>query len=207
MPLTSVETYSEPEQLEAAYTAATVELTPTAPVLFEARVSRLELDRVWIQRVYEAAPRIKWAAQSPKRAFIRFQTEPGAELVTDGVPLEFNELIYHGKANRYYENSSGPIRYAAVSLPVEDLAITGSALAGCDLSPLCENQRIIPPPDALKRLRRLHAAAAAVAEHAPHVIRAAEAAYGLEQSLVEALVDCLSDRERRVPTRAQISGT
>ena len=67
MPLASIHTYCDPEQLEAAYIATKVELTPTRPGNFSAAVVRLELDRLWMQRVHESSPRIKWAAQLPDR--------------------------------------------------------------------------------------------------------------------------------------------
>jgi AraC-like DNA-binding protein len=205
LPTTSVQTYSDPEQLEAAYTAARVELTPTGRGPFEAGVVRLELDRLWIQRIHESAPRIKWAAQSPQRAFIRFQTKPGAALVINGVVLQYNELIYHSRAHSYYEHSSGPLHWAGVSLPVEDMAAMGTSISGHDLSPPRESRHLIPSARAMTRLQRLHADVGALIETDPCILDTAEVAHGLEQSLIEAVVGCLGDNRDQQPTLARAS--
>ena len=61
MPLAHVRHYADPEQLEAAYKAANVELTPIGRTPLNTRVVRLELDDLWMVQVDEASPRIKWA--------------------------------------------------------------------------------------------------------------------------------------------------
>src|SRR5262249_9736941 len=68
---------------------------------------------------------------------------------------------------------------------------------GCDLTPPREAVRVAPAPGAMARLQRLHAAARFLAEEAPEIIANAQAARGLEQSLIEALVGCLGRAEAR----------
>ena len=201
--LSAVQTYTDAEQMQAAYTAARVELTPTGRGPFNARVIRLELDRLWIQQVHESAPRIKWSAQSPDRAVIRYQTNTGPALVADGVPLRQNQLMYHCRGHSYYEYTFGPSKWVGISLPVEDMANAGSAIAGRDLSPPSEPRHIMPSAKAISKLRRLHAEAAALVQLAPHVLEVAEAAHGLEQALVEAVVDCLTGHDAQELTWAQ----
>ena len=200
--LSSVQTYTDPERMEAAYTAARVELTPTRRGPFNARVIRLELNRLWLQRVHESAPRIKWSAQSPSRAFIRFQTNIGPEPVTDGVPLRRDQLMHHCRGHSYYEHTVGPSNWGAVSLPVEDMAIAGIALTGRDLSPPSESRHVVPSAKTMSRLRRLHAEAAALVQAAPRVLEVAEVAHGLEQSFVEAVIDCLTSHDAQERTWA-----
>ena len=78
-----------------------------------------------------------------------------------------------------------------MSLPVEDMASVGAAIAGCDLTPPHDALPITPPPFAMARLQRLHAAAGQLAEDAPEIIAHPEVARGLEQALIEAMVGCL----------------
>ena len=78
-----------------------------------------------------------------------------------------------------------------MSLPMEDIAAAGASLAGCDLTPLRDALTVTPKPDAMAKLLRLHAAVARLAEDAPEVIAHPATSQGLEQSLIEAMVNCL----------------
>jgi hypothetical protein len=49
---------------------------------------------------------------------------------------------------------------------------------------------LAPAPHAMAKLQRLHAAAGQMAENAPEIIAHPEAARGLEQALIEAMVGC-----------------
>src|SRR5262249_24577851 len=62
---------------------------------------------------------------------------------------------------------------------------------------------VTPPPSAISKLQRLHAAAGRLAEEAPEIIANPDAAYGLEQALVEAMVGCLGISEARADSVAQ----
>jgi AraC-like DNA-binding protein len=187
-----MQTYLEPGQAEAAYTHTTVELTPTGRTPFHVRVVRLALENLWMQQVQETAPRIKHAAQTPARAFVKFLTRPASELLMQGLPLPYGGIIRHCQGHLYYDRTCGEVHWAALSLPVETLAAAGIAVGGCDLSPPRSPLITVPPAAAMTRLRQLVGAAAALAEHAPHVLAATDVAHGLEQSLIEALVGCLS---------------
>jgi len=64
--------------------------------------------------------------------------------------------------------------------------------AGCQPMPRDNDVTITPVPEAMGRLHRLTKAAAGLAEDAPAVLGHPEAARGLEQALIGAMVDCLS---------------
>jgi hypothetical protein len=66
---------------------------------------------------------------------------------------------------------------------------------GIDLKPPLNRRIVRPTSQGMTRLRRLHNAASSIAKYAPHVLANAEAARGLEQSLIEALLECLADHE------------
>ena len=78
-----------------------------------------------------------------------------------------------------------------MSFPLEELTDLGAIVAGCDLTPPTDDLTVTPPFDAIERLQRLHYAAEGLAENAPAVLEHPEAARGLEQALIEALMDCL----------------
>jgi AraC-like DNA-binding protein len=90
-----------------------------------------------------------------------------------------------------------------MSLPVADMVSIGAVMAGTDLTPPRDTLIFTPPPGTVARLRRLHAAAAHLAETAPEIIANPDAAFGLEQALIEAMVDCLGKNEAREDSVAQ----
>ena len=90
-----------------------------------------------------------------------------------------------------------------MSLPVEDFVSAGATMVGCDLTPPKDSRIFRPPPYALTKLRRLHAAAGRLAEEAPEVLANPDAARGLEQALVEAMVGCLGENKVHEDTVAQ----
>ena len=101
-------------------------------------------------------------------------------------------LVRMSEGQTFFHRSSGPSSFASMSLPIEKVASLGEAMASCDLMPKREALVVTPTPAAMERLQRLHAVTANLAEHAPEVIANPEAARGLEETLVQAMVACLS---------------
>jgi hypothetical protein len=76
-------------------------------------------------------------------------------------------------------------------------------MSGLDPTPPRDAMLITPPPAAMTRLQRLHAAAGDLAQNAPEIIANPDAARGLEQALIEAMVGCLGHQEGREHSLAQ----
>ena len=104
-------------------------------------------------------------------------------------------ITRHSEGKDSFQRSSGSACWGAMSLPVEDMASVGAAMAGCDLTPPKDMLFVTPSPAAMARLQRLHAAAGRLAEEAPEIIADPEAARGLEQALIEAMIGCLAKGE------------
>ena len=90
-----------------------------------------------------------------------------------------------------------------MSLPIDHLASIASAMTGSELTPPRDAVLITPPPAAMVKLQRLHAAAGHLAEEASEIIANPDAARGLEQALIEALVACLAHQGGRGSSQAQ----
>lgn len=90
-----------------------------------------------------------------------------------------------------------------MSLPVTDLVSSGTAIAGRDLAPPRDASILTPSPSAMARLQRLHAAAGDLAKTSPDIIADPQAARGLEQALIEAMIACLTTRETAEERAAQ----
>jgi AraC-like DNA-binding protein len=186
-----IHSYSDPEEFEAAYKAAEVELTPIGRGPFLTRVARLELNDLWMVRVQEASPRIKWAAQSPDRTFVRFTASRSADFIINSAPLQYNEITHLGHEQSYYEHTTGPIHWAGMSLPADVATEYGVTLNGFDVFACQDQWRTIPSPGTLEALRQLHADASATATAAPDMFRNPEVVRSIEQAVVAAVFSCL----------------
>jgi AraC-like DNA-binding protein len=76
-------------------------------------------------------------------------------------------------------------------------------MAGRDLTPPPNALTFRPSPQALARLRQLHSAAGTIADRAPEIIENPQAARGLEQALIGAVVGCLADHPQDKSSLAQ----
>ena len=90
-----------------------------------------------------------------------------------------------------------------MSLPVADMVTAGAAMAGLDLTPPKYPVMLTPSPFAIAKLQRFSAAVGQLAKHAPEIIDCPEAARGLEQPVIEAMVDCLGSSKDHGKSRAQ----
>ena len=203
MPSSAVRTFTDPDNYAAAIRATKAEVTVTRRGRFTAEITRIDLHRLWMQRFSDNLPRVGHSAGMSGRAIISFRTQPGPSLLWGSVEMHPNNIVRHGEGESTFQRSSGSASWGALSLPVEDAAAVGQTLAGCDLTPPRHRLTITPLPSAMARLQRLHAAAEHLAERAPEIIANPDAAYGLEQALLEAIVDCLGNSEVREDTVAQ----
>ena len=197
MPSSAVRTFTDPDDYAASIRATTSDLTVTGRGHFTAKRIRVDLHRLWMQRFSDNLPRIIQTAHITGRAIITFRTQPGPRLLAGGVEIQPTGMIRHSEGETYYQRSSGSACFGSISLPVEDMVSVGAAIAGCNLTPPHDPLPITPSPFAMARLQRLHAVAGQLAENAPEIIANPEAARGLEQALIEALVGCLGQGEVR----------
>ena len=203
MPSSAVQTFTDPDDYAAAIRATNAELTITGRGPFTAKLVRIDLHRLWMQRASDNLPRITHPTNIAGRAVVSFRTRPGPSLATDGLEMQPTNVVCHSVGQSYYRRSSGLAAYASMSLPVAVLVSLGAAIAGVDLTPPKDPLILNPPPFAIAKLQRLHAAAGDLAEIAPEIIANPDAACGLEQALIEALVDCLTRHEDRGNNSAQ----
>lgn len=122
---------------------------------------------------------------------------PWPSLLWGGVELRPTSITRHSEGQNSFQRSSGFACFGAMSLPIEEMASIGAAVAGCDLTAARDVLFVTAPPAAMAKLQRLHAAAGQLAEDAPPVIAHPEAARGLEQALIEAMVACLDEGKTR----------
>ena len=192
MPSSTLRRFTDPDHYTTAIRQGTSEVTLTARGHFDAKLTRIDLHSLWMQRFSETVPRIKHTAGWGGRAIIVFPTEPGLRQSWNGADLQPTNVIRFKPGSSYYQRSAGASAYAGMSLPLADMAAFSTVIAGRDLSATHDSLIVTPGPSAMAKLQRLHAAAGQLAETAPEIIANPDAARGLEQALIEAMVGCIS---------------
>src|SRR5260370_30023219 len=170
MPSSAVRTCTAPDDYTAAIRATRAELTVMGRGHFAAKLVRIDLHRLWMQRFSDDLPRVAHSANIAGRSFISFRTQPGPRLLSNGVEMQPTNITRVSECHEAHQHSSGLAAFAAMSLPVEEMASVGAAMAGCDLTPPRDSLLITPLPAAMARLQRLHMAAGHLVEEAPEII-------------------------------------
>jgi AraC-like DNA-binding protein len=203
MPSSLVRNFSDPDHYAAAIRATKAEITITGRGHFAAKLTRIDLHDLWMQRFSETLPRIGHSANVAGRAILTFRTAPGPSLCWDGVEMQADGITRHAEGQSAFQLSTGAVEWGSMSLPVTALTAAAAALRGRDLAPPRETVNVIPPPAAMARLQRLHAEMGRLADEAPGLLAIPEVARGAEQSLVDAMVACLDNAEIRPARLAQ----
>jgi AraC-like DNA-binding protein len=195
MPSSAVRTFSDPDQYAASIRQGTVDLTITERGQFEAKLVRIDLRHLWMQRLTLNLSQISQVDGWGGRSIMVFRTQPGPTLSWGAMALQQTDVLRLSAGQSFYQRSSGAASFAGMSLPLEEMAALGAMLGECDPAPPRDHLAVTPATHAIAKLLRLHAAAGHLAEEAPEIIANAHAAYGLEQALIEAMVGCLDSRE------------
>ncbi len=197
MPSSQVFAFADPDQYAAAIRAADVTVTPTARGDFRAGLTKVDFSRLWMQRVSETAPLIKFAAMHPARSPILFLTRSNRPPIHHGgLDVSADDIVVYGSGVSLHHRTTGPCEWGAMSLSPDALAEVSSVLVGRQLAAPADTHRVRPDPADLARLRRLHAAAGELAASAPGVLAHREAARSLEEALTQAMIRCLNDGAR-----------
>jgi AraC-like DNA-binding protein len=206
MPSSAVRTFTDPDDFAAAVHGSQAEVTILGRGQFSAKLTRIELHRLWTQLFSDNLPRISHVAWLPilaARAVVSFRTAAGPPPLWGSLELHSTNIVRHSKDENTFQRSSGSFSSVSMSLPDEEIASTGGTMAGLDATPPNDAMLISPTLSAMAKLQRLHAAAVNLAEDAPEIIAHPEAARGLEQALIEAMVECLAGGEPRENSLAQ----
>ena len=199
----AVRTFSDPDDYAASFREAQVELTVTERGQFSAKHISIHLHRSRLQRFSDDLPRIAHSALATGSAMFSWLTQPGPLQLSSGVEMRSTSIMRHSDGGNTYLRSSGLACYCSMSLSIDDMAGIGEAMANVDSTPPRNLTLVTPPPVAMARLQRLHAAAADLAEKSPEIIANPCAARGLEQALIEAMIDCLASGEAHENTLAR----
>jgi AraC-like DNA-binding protein len=196
-------TFSNPDDYQAGIGEASVSLIVTGGSNFSARLTWLNLRRLYVLRGCENLPRIAHLSLSPTQAFISFPTNAALPLTYDGFGLRFGDVVFHSRGERTHQRTDGESQWGLISLPPEQLAACGKALTGLKITAPLVGRVLRPPRLAAARLLQLYSRACRLAETKRNLIANPEVARALEQELLHALVNCLTanDTSSNLKTR------
>lgn len=202
MPSSSVRTFSDADEYAAEIRGSAHRFTVTQRGTYRAKLTRVQLHSLWMQRFSDNLPRVAHLDITTDRSVVSFLTQPGSKIY-NGVEVDATTISRTRAYQSMYELASRPTPYGAMSLPSEEMTAVGIAVAGRDLTPPNDEIVFTPSADALARLRRLHSTAGNLAEDAPAVLAHPEVARNLEQALIAAMMNCLSQGQAEPEKAAQ----
>src|SRR5215469_2806819 len=192
MPGSRASVFGEVEDFQAALSSDGIAgLLVTGRGQFRARLTQVRLDGWRLAAVEEQQPRIAFVAVPGGTVLVSFPIAEGPSPVWGGIEVQTGEILTLGPGQRVHAKTLGSSHWGAIQVPDQQLAQYGRALNGA---------RFVVPPVArwrpalavVRQLRSLHRAAIRTAEARAGALTDLQAAHGLEQQLLHALIECLS---------------
>jgi AraC-like DNA-binding protein len=193
MPGSVTSVFSDAEEFAAALRAEGVlSLLVTGAGEFRARLTQLTLHRLRLSAAEERLPRIALAAMPDDMILVALTRGRTSAPIWGGTRLGTDEVMTLAAGQRLHMRTDGPCRWGSIWFPTAELVSYGSALTGGTfVVPSAARWRLRPAM--IRHLRHLHSAGIRAAEGSSNIFIGGEAAHGLEQQLIEALVECLAN--------------
>jgi AraC-like DNA-binding protein len=193
MPVSVTSVFSEPEDFEAALVKEGCRcLLIVGRGQFQARLTQVALHSLRLSAAEERLSRIAFITVPADMVMMSFPIGTGTGPVYGGIVIRGYEIMTLGPGQSVHARTDGPCRWGSIWFPLRELARYGSALTGAPFAIPSFAQCWRLPQAAGRQLHQLHAAAIRMAEIRPQALLDAEAAHGLEQQLIHALINCLS---------------
>jgi hypothetical protein len=194
MPGSVTSVFGEAKDFEVALRAeGCLGLLVTGPGQFRARLTKVVLHRLRLTAAEERQPRIALVAVPADMILVSLPSGRSPGPIWGGVRLAAGEIVTLGAAQRLHTRIDGPCRWGSIWVPEAQLVRYGSALTGTAFALPAATRWWRPRPAPIRHLRHLHSAAIDLVESRSRAVIDGEAAHGLEQQLIHALVDCLSN--------------
>ena len=203
MPGSVTSVFSEAEDFEAALRAeGCVSLLVTGRGAFRTRLTQITLDRLRLASAEEEIARVAFVAAPVNTVVVWWPIGADPAPIWGGMELRAGDMLNLGPGQRVHARTEGPSGWSAIRLPDQTLLRYGRALCGTGFvtPPVLAVRR--PAPAAARHLAQLHRAAIRMAEARSGALADGEAAHGLEQQLIHALIECLSGGPAQEETSA-----
>jgi AraC-like DNA-binding protein len=193
MPASTTSVFSAPDDFRAALrNEGSISLFVLGRGRFLARLTKVDLYLLRLAAAEEHLPRIGFLAVPADMVVVSFPLGDRPAPIYGGIRPSKGEIMTFAPGHRLHVRTEGPGRWGAIWIPVQDFADYFKDLTESTLTIPSHAQLWRPPLAIGRRLLQLHAAAIRAAEVRPETIVDADAAHGMEQQLIEVLVECLS---------------
>jgi AraC-like DNA-binding protein len=186
--------FTDPTGFVAAipYDETSRHLVITGHGRFRARLTWVALNSLRLVAGEESLARITFVTVPNDMVLVVLRREPYSAPIWGEIVLQAQEMLTFGPGSRAHVRTDGPSRWATVLVPVRDLARYGRRIIGKTFTgPNCTH-RWVRPSVSYRNLRYLHTAAIRAVETGHPELISEEAAHGLDQQIMEALVECFS---------------
>jgi len=177
-------------------------LVASSEAPFQARLIQVALNIVCLTMCREEQPFCAFLRVPDDAVLIALPIGHGPWPVWSGMSMRPGELMTFGPRQRLHVRSDDRCQWGTVRCSSQHLSQYGHALTGTQFD-LPAVGRWRPPGAILRNLLSLHRAASRAAESKSGLLINPAAAHGLEQQLIDALVECLAARPPEVETPTQ----
>jgi AraC-like DNA-binding protein len=192
MPGSVVSLFSEAEDFEVALReVGCAGLVVPGRGVFRSRLVQVALHRLHLFAAEERLARIAITAVPANVILVAFATGQGASPLWAGSEIRAGEIITVGPCENLHARTSGPSSWGAVRVRERELLRYGGILRGGSFAIPSGITRWRPTPAAARQLYQLHRAAIRTAETRAAPLADHVTAHGLEQQIIDALVECL----------------
>ena len=203
MPSSVTFTSSEPYEFEASVRAGQAQVAITARGAYRAAAQRITLHNLWMQRIGQSLPHVARVRADKSRSPVMFLPDFGhPPIYYSGKAVSPGDLVILSSGAEFYQRAPAACYQATMAMTPEALAEVGRVLVGYDLRAPPVTRIVRPPPREMSRLMSLHRAASDLVAAAPETLEHPEVAKAIEQSLVHAMVRCLTSDAETIEPRS-----
>ena len=192
MPGGGTHTFLEPDHYEASLRQAQIEAVIVPRGKFRASLTWAGLHHLQVLRCGEDSPHVAYLQLAPSLAFVTFPADSGPFPVWRGREMQAGEIMVHGRGERLHQSTSGPAVWNVIAIDPAQLERYARAFLGTPFSLPAEGRTLQPSRRLATGLGRLHGRICRLAQTKPKILSHCEVARAIEQSLIQALVTCLT---------------
>jgi AraC-like DNA-binding protein len=193
MPWATVLTFGDPLPCQAAIQNSRAEILPTARGRFYAELTKIGMNRLWMQRLHISLPQVCTATCGPDRQGIGFLAEFNSCPVQHcGVEVSPGDILIY-RSDVIHQRSDANLRIGAMSLPLDEFNAAFKAVVGRDFPKRLPKPIIRPSSALMSRLLKLHKTVGQLAHDTPDILELPEVRRALEEQLIHVMVWCLAE--------------